>query len=45
MKALFKLIQIILEYGNKIVQYGTTKEKLEVFGWEEGAWNITAESK
>lgn len=44
-KALFKLIQIILEYGNKIVQYGTTKEKLEVFGWEEGAWNITAESQ
>lgn len=30
MKALFELIQIILEYGNKIVQYGITKEKLEV---------------
>lgn len=29
-KALFELIQIILEYGNKIVQYGITKEKLEV---------------
>jgi len=35
-KELFQMITIILEYGNKIVHYKTTKEKLKVSLDEKG---------